>query len=167
MHQRLLDGLVAGGFFLLRSVTADELELLRKQIWDWCISHGVRSGRDMLHKCDDALTDLLARFKSLWVLDPRADIEYFYAGLEEAAMDDFKRTANTMWMESPRVTFSTKAELTRQIQHFLAHPQERKQIADSMRQRVLQTHTYQSISKKMLNFIAAELRQTTQIKSAA
>jgi len=50
VHQRLLDGLVAGGFFLLRSVTADEQEVLRKQIWDWCQANHVSSGSEMLGK---------------------------------------------------------------------------------------------------------------------
>ena len=161
VHQRLLDGLVAGGFFLLRSVTADELEILRKQIWSWCQSHGVTGGHGMLQRCDDHLSTLLARFKAGWMLDPRADIEYFYAGLEEAAMDDFQRTANTMWIESPRVTFSTQSELTAQINHFLANPQERQTIVQSMRQRVLETHTYESISRRMLTFIAQDLKRVT------
>jgi hypothetical protein len=167
VHQRLLDGLVAGGFFLLRSVTADELEILRKQIWDWCQSHGVTSGQQMLQRCDDRLTALLFRFKALWALDPRADIDYFYAGLEEAAMDNFQRTANTMWIESPRVTFSTQQELTNKIKHFLANPQERRDIVQSMRQRVLETHTYESISRRMLEFIARDLQRSTTIKAAA
>jgi hypothetical protein len=166
VHQRLLDGLVAGGFFLLRSVTADDLEVQRKQIWDWCQQHQVNSGPEMLRRCDEQLSVMLQRFRELWVLDPRKDIDYFYAGLEEAAMDDFQRTANTMWVESPRVTFSTQAEFTGQIQHFLKLPEERKQIAESMRERVLRTHTYQSISKRMLEFIAADLGKAVRPKAA-
>jgi hypothetical protein len=162
VHQRLLDGLVAGGFFLLRSVTADELEVLRKQIWEWCGKHQVSSGAEMLRKCDDELTALLVRFQALWVLDPRADIEYFYAGLDEAAISNFQRTANTLWIESPRVTFSSQPQLTEQIKHFLKNPDERKQIVESMRQRVLETHTYQAVSRRMLEFIAADLGRSSR-----
>lgn len=167
VHQRLLDGLVAGGFFLLRSVTADEQEVLRKQIWEWCQVHQVRNGPKMLRKCDDQLTALLFRYQALGVIDPRSEIDYLYAGLEEASMSDFQRTANTMWIESPRVTFNTKSELIKQIQHFLSSPDERRHIAASMRQRVLETHTYKAISQRMLDFIAADLAQSASRAVAA
>ena len=166
VHQRLLDGLAAGGFFLLRSVTADDLEVIRKQIWEWCLANQVTSGREMLRKCDDQLTALLFKFQALGVVDPRADIEYVYAGLDEAAISNFERTANTMWKESSKVTFSNQAQFTAQIEHFLANPRDRREIATAMRRRVLETHTYKAISARMLTFIADDIERELKTQPA-
>jgi hypothetical protein len=167
VHQRLLDGLAAGGFFLLRSVTADGQETLRRQMWEWCGANGARSGAEMLKKCDDALTTLLVRYQAIGGDDPRTEMDYLYAGLEEASMSDFQRTANTMWLESPAVTFDSQAELVGQIARFLKDPEERRRIAAGMRQRVLETHTYRAISKRMLDFIAGDLEKSRPISRAA
>ncbi len=157
VHQRLLDGLGAGGFFLLRSVAADELELLRRDMWQWCRRQDVRSGAEMVARRDKDLSILLKRYAEIGAVDPSTDPDYCFAALEECALADFTRTANTLWPDSHRVTFSTKEQLQAQVRHFLAAPQERQEIVRSMRQRVLETHTYEAITRRMLNFITRDL----------
>ena len=116
----------------------------------------------MLAQCDAELDRLLNRFDQVGSDNARLDIEYLFAGLDEAAISNFERTANTMWQQSPLVTFSTQKELTGQIQHFLANPQERREITAAMRQRVLETHTYQAISDRMLKFIADDIENSSK-----
>jgi spore maturation protein CgeB len=48
------------------------------------------------------------------------------------------------------------AELRKQIDHFLAHPDERKQIAGRARQRALRDHTYEKRAQQMLDLILPE-----------
>jgi hypothetical protein len=167
VHQRLLDGLAAGGFFLMRSVTGDELELVIRDMWNWCRRKQVRSGREMLEQRDEDLCRLLRRYFELALVDPSANADYFYAGFEECAMTGFTRTANTLFAEHDRVTFSTREQLVRQVSHFLAAPGERRELARSMRQRVLETHTYTAITARMLDFIAADLKQIPAALSRA
>ncbi len=159
VHQRLLDGLAAGGFFLIRSVTAEELEILLRDMWNWRQLHGVGSGREMLEKRDAALSDLMRRYAQLAAVDPAADPDYFFAAIEECAMMGFTRTANTLFDRPERVTFTTREQLVNQVKHFLACPDERREIAAAMRQRVLETHTYDKITRRMLAFMGQDFAQ--------
>jgi hypothetical protein len=167
VHQRLLDGLAAGGFFLLRSVTPDELELLHRDIWNWCLERKIRSGRDMAAQSDGALLKITRRFAEIGSVDPMSDPDYFYSAAEECALAGFTRTPNTLWENGDRVTFSKKDQLQSQVRYFLANPDERRQIAQSMRQRVLETHTYQNIARRMLKFMANDLQEFSGLEKRA
>ncbi|MGD0540339.1 MAG: glycosyltransferase [Tepidisphaeraceae bacterium] len=159
VHQRLLDGLAAGGFFLIRSVTAEELEILLRDMWNWCQLHGVRNGREMLEKRDAPLSDLMRRYAQLAAVDPAGDADYFFAAMEECAMMGFTRTTSTLFDRPERVTFTTREQLVNQVKHFLASGDERREIAEAMRQRVLETHTYDKTTRRMLAFMAQDLTQ--------
>ncbi|MGD0463006.1 MAG: glycosyltransferase [Tepidisphaeraceae bacterium] len=157
VHQRLLDGLAAGGFFLIRSVTADELEILLRDMWNWCQQRGIRNGREMLEKRDESLSRLFQRYTELGAVDPAGDADYYFAALEECAMMGFTRTVNTLFERPERVTFTTREQLVNQVKHFLASGDERREVARDMRQRVLEAHTYTAISRRMVAFMAADL----------
>ncbi|HEX4056023.1 MAG TPA: glycosyltransferase [Tepidisphaeraceae bacterium] len=167
VHQRLIDGLMAGGFFLIRSVTADELEILLRDMWNWCQQHGIRSGREMLEKRDEKLSGLMRRYAELGAVDPASDSDLYFVAMEECAMTGFTRTINTLFDRHERVTFSVREQLTRQVKHFLASGDERYEIVREMRQRVLETHTYTAISRRMLAFIAADLARVADTSSIA
>lgn len=166
VHQRLLDGLAASGFFLLRSVTADEAELLRRDIWNWIASRNVRSGREMISRRDPELHDLFKRYRELTAVDPADDADFFFSAMEEIAMVGFIRTANTLWENSDRITFGTREEMTAKVRHFLSAPEERRQIVNDMRQRVLETHTYRRVSQRLIEFIAEDLERRPQAISS-
>ncbi len=167
VHQRLLDGLMAGGFFLIRSVTADELEILLRDMWNWCQQHGIRSGREMLEKRDEKLSALMRRYAELGAVDPASDADLYFVAMEECAMTGFTRTVNTLFDRHERVAFSTREQLVGQVKHFLASGDQRRKIAREMRERVLETHTYTAISRRMLAFIAADLARVGDTSSLA
>ena len=158
VHPRLLDGIAAGGFFLIRSVTADELELLLHQVGQWCRQRGICSGAEMLARRDPALDELFSRYAALDGIDPASKPDYFFAGAEEVLLSGLTRTPNTLWaQESGGVLFSTRSELQDRVVHFLRHPKECEATAATMRQRVLETHTYGAISRRMMAFIGNDL----------
>jgi hypothetical protein len=157
VHQRLMDGLAAGGFFLCRTTALDALESLRREIWNWCQKRKVRSGPEMLGKCDAALNALLREYTVIEGSDPAGDINYFFAGLEECQMTGFTRTVNTLFQNHAMITFGNRAQLTEKVKKYLADPSQRKEIAAGMRRRVLETHTYESITRRMLRFMADDL----------
>jgi hypothetical protein len=158
VHQRLLDGLAAGGFFLCRSTATDDLESLRRDIWQWCRQNHVSDGADMLRKRDQSLDRLFKRYVELDTVDPSSNPGYYFTAFEECAMSGFTRTVNTLFSEHERVTFSTREQLVERVKRFLSAPEERREIARSMRQRVLATHTYTAITERMLDFITADLK---------
>jgi hypothetical protein len=162
VHQRLLDGLAAGGFFLMRSVTADELELLRKAMWDWCVSRGIDNGRDMFVRRDAEWLAVAEKYAALGATDPRANPEAVFAELEECAFSGFTRTPETLFADAGAVTFSGREELIAKMGRFLKSPQERGVIASSMRERVLQTHTYRGITQRLVEFVRNDLSRTKQ-----
>ncbi len=159
VHQRLLDGLAAGGFFLLRGTTADDLELILRDMDTWCRERAIRSGSEMFARQDATLQALARRYCELGGTDPLSKPDYYFGAVRECAQSGYTRTANTLWDDSDRVTFCTRDRLQTQVRHFLQRPDERRAIAGSMRQRVLETHTYYSITRRMLDFIAGDLRE--------
>lgn len=54
------------------------------------------------------------------------------------------------------VTFSDKTELENKIDYYLAHPEERKQVAQAGRVRALRDHTYAQRLRSMLGYIYAD-----------
>ena len=52
VHQRLLDGLAAGGFFLVRRTPVDELGRHYLTLWDWCQRHGIASEAEFRRRAD-------------------------------------------------------------------------------------------------------------------
>jgi hypothetical protein len=158
-HQRLFEGLSAGGFFLLRAVTGDAVDLLRREVWSFCRRNRIQSGREMVARGrhDRVYPWLMSQLETLMGTDPVADAEWFFIGLREAALGGFARTASTLWPEYDQVAFWSQTELGEKLKFFLANADARRDIAQSMRRRVLECHTYTAISQRMLSFIAGDL----------
>jgi hypothetical protein len=155
-HQRMFEGLACGGFFLMRAVTGDAIDVMRREVWRWCWREGVSNAEEMVRAAgrSPGLQWLLSGMSTMLGAHSLSDPEWFYAGLEEAALFGFSRSAATLWPEFGQVSFWSQAELTKKLKHFLSAENERRTISASMRDRVLQWHTYTAISKRMLSFIA-------------
>jgi len=165
-HQRSFEGLAAGGFFLLRGVAGDAADLVKQQLWGWCLRHGVNSSEEMMLRGREDV-DFIPLFSKLTQLMGTIDPPWLYAAMEEMAMGGFCHSAAQLWPEYDRVVFWTEAELQAKVKHFLAAADERRGLSASMRQRVLQRHTYTAISRRMLNFIAADLGGVGALSVAA
>jgi hypothetical protein len=166
-HQRVFEGLAAGGFFLFRGVCGDATERLFQKAWDWCQIREIRSADEMTAQADENLAAILSAVQKATGSDPRADMPFFFAGLREAALGGFCPTASTLWKEFDRVAFWNKQQLEQMVKHFLANADERREIATAMRERALQTVSYGAISKRMLNFIADDLAKAADVANFA
>jgi hypothetical protein len=167
VHQRLLDGLASGGFFLMRSVTADELDLLRKRMWDWCVAREISSGPEMFARRDPEWSAAAERYAALGATHPRTDPAGVYAEMEECALTGFSRTPETLFENTAAVTFSTRDQLQAGVKRYLAAPDERAAVAAAMRGRVIQAHTYRGITSRMLRFVQSGLSGVTADGRAA
>jgi hypothetical protein len=156
-HQRLFEGLAAGGFFLIRGVAGDAADMVLREIWNWCQSRRIDSATELFEQADAEAMRLFDQVKSLRGRHPAEDATIFFAGLREAAAGEFTRSAGVLWPEFSQVAFWDRAQLQQKVKHFLAQPTERRQITTAMRRRVVECHTYSAISRRMLSFIASRL----------
>jgi hypothetical protein len=157
VHQRLLDGLTAGGFFLLRWHPGDEVGPIYQSLWEWCRQRNITSEEQLRHRADAQVHEMIARINELEGSPAtRREMTVFdvMAGHHE---NDFMTSAASIWPEYPRVAFNTRSELEERVRRFLANAGEREQIARSMRHAVVERTSYTSISRRLLAFIADEL----------
>lgn len=159
-HQRLFEGLCAGGFFLLRRVTGDLAEPAYVELHRFVQSHDIRDDDALraLARQNERVDALLHHVESLTGQHPLAMRHDFVDALRAAADGGFVRAASTLWPDDyPAVSFDNRDELLQKVRHFLAHPDQRQRLVDRMRRRVLETVTYTGISRRMLRFIADDL----------
>jgi hypothetical protein len=166
-HQRLYDGLAAGGFFLLRHTDGEDAERIYRRIWRWCEGQGVGSGDELLRRANTEISDLLNDIAVITGEHPVVDINRFYNGMAETASIGFTRTASTLWGEYDRVAFRGREQLHRLVARFLASPEERRHIAARMREKVLEHLTYRRITERLLKFMADDLSSEIPAAQAA
>jgi len=168
VHQRMCDGLAAGGFFLLRHCTGDSCDLIYRDLWEWIEQVRIRSGAQLLRQAPPHVQEMLERVAELTGESVSPIAERFFFGLEELAAGGFSRAPSTLWPdEYERVSFSTRAALEERVRHFLAAPDEREAIAVSMRGRALQSMSYRGITERMLRFISEQLDSPAAVQIAA
>jgi hypothetical protein len=168
VHQRLCDGLAAGGFFLLRHCTGDTCDRIYQDLWNWVEQNDIRTGQQLFKQAPPQVRAMLDEIIRLTGDDIDAIPDRFFFGLDELAACGFARSASTLWNdEYERVSFSTQCELEARVKHFLSHADERREIADSMRQRALECMSYRGITSRMLRFIAENLARSRVVQAAA
>jgi hypothetical protein len=160
-HQRLFEGLSAGGFFLLRHTMGDTATRLMKEVWDWCEPNGVASEAELTARAPQELRDKFV----LAVTTAGANVHQgdrfdWIRHARTLAEDGFSHCASTLWGEDfDRVAFRSKQELHERIAHYLGKADERRDVASRMRQRVLERMSYTTTTRRMLDFITADFRR--------
>ena len=156
-HQRMFDGLAAGGFFLLRACPGDRADRIYRDLWDWCVANDVRTDAQLRKSMDAAARgyiDELARINGVSPLEVGYE---FMTELSVLAAGGFTRNASTLWAEYDRVAFANKEQLHARVQHFLYDDADRAQVVRGMRERVLECVTYKAIAKQTLEFVTNDL----------
>lgn len=164
VHQRLMEGLAAGGFFLVRHCPGDELEREFRTIWDWCRTTGVTTDEALTCLAPPAVRAGLARVNDIFQYDVLAagraggGGESFVDTLRASADDGYIRSAGTVWGDDyDAVAFRSAAELRARVAHYLANPDDRRRVAASMRRAVLDRFTYTATTRRLLAFMADDL----------
>lgn len=157
VHQRLLDGLAAGGFFLVRQMPGDLVERLYRKLWSWCSLRGIQTHDQLMEHMDSSVRQWLSEVQSLLGVDMQQFAPDVMAVLKLSADSEFTRSAGTVWREYDRIAFDSKQRLSQQVKHFLTNESERREIADSMRQVVLSRFTYRATTERLLNLIADDV----------
>jgi hypothetical protein len=167
VHQRLLDGLAAGGFFLMRYCPGDVVEQLYRQLFEWCHANDVSNNDELRSRATTQVQELLAQVKSLLGIDPFELSGGFIDVLRLAADGQYIRSAASIWPEYDQVSFGSAQQLRERVDFFLKHPDQRTQITHAMREPVIARFSYRSISQCLLDFIADDMQRNLIPQEAA
>ncbi len=160
IHPRLLDGLAAGGFFLIRKAPVDLLMdaaagFTRESVApDWRIQS--RFGIDDLPQHRDV-------FEAERILSGRQDIRDIrldrtqHDHCIELLTGGKKRIAGLNLAGYRDVAFGTRSEFVQMAARFLGDPDARKSIATRMRDTVVSQYTYTTMVRDLLTFLGERL----------
>jgi hypothetical protein len=168
LHQRLLEGLSAGGFFLIRYVPGDVIENVYRHLHKWCVACEIDSDDQIRARATPQVQQWLTEIAALQGLDPFTHEFRLTDTLRLSADGGYIRSAGAVWPEYDAVAFRSRDELCSRVSHFLAHDDQRRAIAAAMRVPVLERFTYTATSRRLLAFIADDLtRQAAPLEAAA
>jgi hypothetical protein len=167
VHQRLLEGLVAGGFYLLRWVPGDELGIAVRNLRDWCLQHGIAS-ESALRSIENAqVRSWISECDQLRVDSDGKDFR-LYNRLMEGGDAELTGRAGAVWPNQySQIAFRSAAELQMRLTRYLGNQHEREQITAAMRTEIVENFTYLKISQRLLEFISADLQSAQMRVSAA
>jgi Glycosyl transferases group 1 len=168
VHQRVMEGLACGGFFLVRYCPGDVVERRLQEIWSWCISKNITNDAELRTCREPHIVAAIAEVTEILQYDPFAGDHPFIEALAASAQAGYIESAGTVWGEDyDAVAYRSTDELRAKVTHFLSDEPDRRRIAESMREVVLSRFTYLATSRRLLNFIADDLSAGLQQRVAA
>ena len=168
MHQRLLDGLAAGGFFLVRRTPIDVVGRHYLTLWDWCQRHDIRSEADFRRRADPSVRQTCQALDAILGYEVAAQAVPLFDTLQTCADAQFTNTASAFWPgHYDLVAFGDAAELRSQVERYLADPDARRSIAMAMREPVVERASYRRINVRLLELIGRHMRHRATDRFAA
>jgi hypothetical protein len=158
VHQRIIDGLFAGGFFLIRGSRGHRVGRLHEQLWAWCRRHGIGSDAELSARLDGTIRPIVERINHLegfrWGERPGMPL---FDVCREHADSDFQFLGDSVWPEYETVAFDDRGTLEARVQRYLDDAPARRRLALSMRSAVVERFTYTSLSRRLLELIGARV----------
>lgn len=170
-HQRMLDGLAARGFFLLRR-HADDVEFwTARRVYEAAAQRGLHCGDTMaLEDLPGGLRDEWAAFRRMRGFDPATPYTLLREPGDELARDPATlQIPICVWRDLDDFTFDSERELSEKLDGYLAHPEERAARAASLRERMLAVFGYEGLMSRLGAWLAEALTRSAraeQIPSA-
>lgn len=162
MHQRLLEGLAAGGFFLLRWHPADVVGQIYPDLYRWCQRNDVQDQQQFLERMDDQARAEMHRVRQLLGFNPLAGEEDFVQWLGFYEQIEYASCASSVFGNHyDAIAFNSRQDLQQKVARFLGNAEERRQIARDMRSAVLERFSYEAISRRLLEFITTGLKKSS------
>jgi len=162
IHQRALDGLMSGGFFLTKQTPQDRLGRALRTLADRVAALHIQTTRALLDSTDANLQRALQQYVGRWLhrFDP-AEPDLFQLIATASEMPQ----AIEVFPDLPDITFDTSEEFERAADRFLQSPQDRQTIAKRMKAAVADRFTYKATMQKMLTAMAEYLRWASETES--
>jgi hypothetical protein len=155
LHQRALDGMAAGAFFLTPALESDACTPDLRDVAALIVDRGWRSVSQLRSEADAATMERFARLQAAIGFDTGEDEEAFHH--IRCYVDwPYPREA---FADFPSIAFCGEADFVARADHFLDHADERRAIAGRMRQVVHANFSYDAAIKRFLHFAANYFRQ--------
>ena len=155
IHQRSLDGLAGGGFFLSRTVPDDlRGKTLRKLDARICELKICNTGELLGHK-DDSLRTLLASYVGEWL--ERGD-HYTFDLLTNIHISAELLQPDEAFTDFEEILFDSAERFAEVADHFLTVDAHRREVADRMRQVVIERFSYRSTVDQFLQAMSSYLQ---------
>lgn len=161
-HQRVLDGLCAGGFLLLPRRLSECYIDVYEAMADFAGRFPAAKQRSIMPEdLDHALRTRFEALLAAFGMPPERGLSLSpvwrvcFKMLFEQKSALF---AARVWPQYDRVTYADEAELTRKIDQFVHADDERCNIAREMRQAVLRHFTYDALIENVMRFIRSYFR---------
>jgi hypothetical protein len=155
IHQRALDGLASGGFFLSRTTPSDVRGMTLRKLAARIHELGIDSNRDLIENPDPTLKALLQEHQGEWLrrVDP-----YKHDLLGKILLGAEVLQAEEAFPRFHDVLFDSAEEFARRAEHFLANEDERRSITAEMRQATIEHFSYRPTMDRFLRSMADYLR---------
>ncbi len=166
VHQRLLDGLAAGGFFLIRACPLDRLHepvtTVLHEVDRLRLTSDIEFERSNFSRLAAALTEArylrgLARVPSAGDSTSAGAMRITseeLAHYRDLASSGFRRVAGAVFADYAAVCFTSREELFARLDCYLEDAQARAPVTARMREAVLQRFTYDSLVEALLGKLA-------------
>lgn len=152
LHQRALDGLMAGAFFLTRRSGSDEHAPVMRRLEVLLDSAGVSTWPELNALRDAPLQSEIVSLMRRWFADPRTLSPQTVEVIRCAAC---RVSAVEAIPEFDRIAFSNAKEFETMTEAHLADPTDRGRLASRMRTALLERFSYKVRMKDLLGFLGA------------
>ena len=161
IHQRLLDGLAAGGFFLIRYCPTDTIREVTQTLLEVVEQYDIQTNMAYCAEDYPILTQAWRDLQELHGETGACDTVLIHPGeldrLRALAAGDFRLVARAVFDRYDDVVFRSADEFARMADHYLQDAETREEIANSMRKTVLERFTYDALVRDLLSFIHKRL----------
>lgn len=164
VHQRLIEGLCSGGFFLIRRTRYDESGALASSIRAECVARGLTT-EDQLWNIDQEPLASDVRRLNANLYAPQRLYDGFVADCGVASERGFPMEAGSLLPGYDRVAFGARADFEQRVAEFLGDPTARESIAQPQRTAVQDAFSYETNFERMLEFAAGYFAELAQSRS--
>lgn len=170
LHQRILDGLAAGGFFLIRKHGADVSQRVARAIYEHLKATGAALPSEV--RAEDLPEDLraeyveLRRYNGFDADEPSVQTHRHWEQYERLFVKGTVQLAGQVWPELDQVLFASADEFAERVDHFLARADERAAIAASMRKRAVERFGYESLMRELLLWMTDRLTEAARCEAS-
>ncbi|HEV7298786.1 MAG TPA: glycosyltransferase [Tepidisphaeraceae bacterium] len=161
VHQRLLDGLAGGAFFLARYSQGDAVGAHYVALWNACVARNITNDAQLSRETatDADLATLVQNVLSFEGSDFATCGFKLYDVTAAHADSDFMVAAGSIWPEYGDIAFRSSADCAEKLSRYLNDDAERLRVARSMRATMINRASYTNTSRRLLNLMAERLPQ--------
>lgn len=170
IHQRLLDGLLSGGFFLVRYSPFDVMHEAIRETLAAVDRYGLQPDTDypaeQVPEFAEGLRKLAMLHGAPVPTDPVRIVGGYLTLYREQAAEGFRRVAGAVLPQYGQVSFATPEEFAARAERFLNDDAARREIAAEMRSVVKGSYTYGPFLDSLLALMQRRLGECAAVATA-